>query len=77
MPPDQGVRLDDCQEPTPVEEPREDDQRDPRDVVGATRPDLSLQVQSQLFTQKEVLRSKLRSRLASSRHELKDNADKA
>jgi hypothetical protein len=55
MPADQRLRLHDQQQLTPGEKARQAGQDDPRRIIGASRLDLSLLVQRQLFAQEQIL----------------------
>jgi hypothetical protein len=59
MPLNQRLRLHDCENGTPIDHPRQRDERDPRRVVGATCLHLTLHVQSELLPQKEILGGEL------------------
>jgi hypothetical protein len=55
MPSNKRIRLHDREETTPVDQPRQHDQRNPRRIVGAVRLHLPLHVQCQLLSQEQVL----------------------
>jgi hypothetical protein len=58
MPPDQGLRLNDGQSPSPGKEPGKQYQSQASGIRRVARPDLALQVQRQLFAQEKVLGGK-------------------
>lgn len=62
MPSDERIRLHDREEATPVDQPRQRDERDPRRIVGAARLPLPLHVQRQLLFQEQILGGELRVR---------------
>jgi hypothetical protein len=55
MPSDERVRLDDDQQMTPGDQPRQHDERNSRRIVSPARLRLPLDVQRQLFSQKQIL----------------------
>ena len=55
MPSDERVRLHDCEEATPVDQPRQRDEHNPRRIIGAARLHLALHVPSQLLSQEQIL----------------------
>ena len=55
MPSNERVRLHDRQESTPVDEPRQRNERNSGRVIGPPRLDLPLEVQRQLLAQKQIL----------------------
>jgi len=59
MPSDVRVRLDDDQQVTPGDQPRQHDERNPRRVVSAARLHLPLDVQRQLFSQEQIVGGEL------------------
>src|SRR5262249_39391640 len=63
MPANQRVRLDNHQQLTPVDEPRQRDQRDASRVVRAAWPHVRLAIQLQLLSQEQVLSRQLRARV--------------
>src|SRR5262245_11755943 len=62
VPANQRVRLDDHQQLTPADQPRQRDQRDASRVGGGAWLHLSLEIQRQLLPQKQILRRQLRAR---------------
>jgi len=59
MPSDQRIRLHDCEEATPVDQPRERDKRNPSRIVAATWFHLPLDIQRQLLSQEQILGGEL------------------
>lgn len=59
MPSDERSRLHDGEDATPVDQPRQRDERNPRRIVGAARFHLPLHVQGQLLSQEEILGGEL------------------
>jgi hypothetical protein len=53
MPSNERVRLDDAEDSTPVNQPRQREECDTGRVIGPPRLDLALQVQRQLLAQKK------------------------
>lgn len=64
MPSNQRIRLHDREKATPVNEPRQRDECNPRRVVGTARLHLPLHVQSQLLSQEQILGGEFRRRLS-------------
>jgi hypothetical protein len=60
MPSDECIRLHDGEDSTPVDQPRQNDKRDPSRIVGAARFHLPLRVQGQLLSQEQILSGELR-----------------
>src|SRR5262245_26681282 len=63
MPANQRVSLDDRQQLTPVDQPRQRHQRDASRVVGAAWPHLPREIQRQLLSQEQVLSRQLGARV--------------
>src|SRR5262249_2212317 len=59
MPSNERGGLNDHEDRTPIDQPRQSDQRDPRRIVGPTRFHLPFDVQSQLLLQKQVFRREM------------------
>jgi hypothetical protein len=59
MPSDERVGLDDDQQVTPFDQPRQRDERNPRRIVGAAWLRLPLDIQRQLFSQEQILGGEL------------------
>src|SRR3984893_18201528 len=55
MPPNERVRLHDHQDAPPLDQRRQRDERDPRGIVGTPRLHLTLNVERQLLSEKQVL----------------------
>src|SRR5882762_6464192 len=55
MPSDERVRLHDREDATPLDQPRQRDERNPSRIVGAPRLHLPLHIQCQLLSQEQVL----------------------
>jgi hypothetical protein len=72
MPMDQRVRLHDRQHCPPVDQTRQPHERDPRRILSATGFDLTFSVESQLRTEKEILRDQLGTPSKATRHESDD-----
>jgi len=62
MPSDERVRLHDREDATPVDQPRQRDERNSNRIVGAARLHLPLHIQCQLLSQEQILGCKLRMR---------------
>jgi hypothetical protein len=60
MPADQGVWFHDREHGSPVDQPGEQNQRDPGRIVGSMPSDSTLSVERQLLPQEEILRRQLR-----------------
>jgi hypothetical protein len=60
MPANERLRLDHGEELTPINQPGQCDERQPRRVVGPPRLDLPLEVQRQLLAQEQILGGELR-----------------
>ena len=72
MPSDKRVRFHDQQDATPIDQPRQRDEHNPRRIVGAARLHLALQVQGQLFLQEQVLGCDVRMRSSRRRKQPQD-----
>jgi hypothetical protein len=74
---DERLRLHDGEDATPVDQPRQRDERNARRIVGAARLHLPLRLQSQLLSLEQVLDGKLCARSSSRRdqpHEITSDA---
>jgi hypothetical protein len=60
MPSDERLRLDHREELTPINQPGQRDERQPRRVIGSPRLDLPLEVQRQLLAEEQILGGELR-----------------
>jgi len=60
MPANERRRLNHGEELTPINQPGQRDERQPRRVVGTSRLDLPLEVQRQLLAQEQILDGELR-----------------
>jgi len=59
MPSDERIRLHDREDATPVDQPRERDERNPSRIVSAARLHLPLHVQCQLLFQEQIFGGEL------------------
>jgi hypothetical protein len=55
MPPDQGVRFHNRENAAPLDQPRQDDEHDPRGIVGTPWLRLALHVQRELLPKEQIL----------------------
>jgi len=55
MPPHKRLGTDTREQVTPLDEPRQRNEGDPRRVVGAARPDLTFEIAGELLSQEQVL----------------------
>jgi len=60
VPSEERLRADESQELPPLDEPGEEDQRDPRGVVRAPRLDIALEIVRQLLPEEQVLGGEVR-----------------
>ena len=77
MPSDQRIRLYDREDATPLDQPRQRDERNPSRIVGAARLHLPLHVQRQLLSQEQILGGELCARSSRRRdkpHEITGDA---
>jgi hypothetical protein len=59
MPSDQRVRLHDREHGSPVEQLGEQDERDPRRIIGTARFDLAFSIERQLLPEKQIFSRQL------------------
>ena len=60
MPSNKRIRLHDREEATPVDQPQQRDERNPRGIINAARLHLPLPVQRELLSQEQILGCELR-----------------
>jgi hypothetical protein len=77
MPSNERVRLDDGEDSTPVDQPRQRDECNAGRIIGPPRLGLPLEVQRQLLAQKQILGGELDGRPQLRRHESQDVASDA
>ncbi len=77
MPSDERSRLHDREDATPVDQPRQRDERHPSRIVGAARLHLPLHIQCQLLSQEQMLGGELCMRSPRRRDQPQEIADDA